>query len=202
MTVPAAAVQCASALIRDDGTGGRRGLGHPFLHFKFFLRSSNTYSIGSIVKINRLMQRNIRNTFFDMHWCFPISKKAPRPLLLTCTRPALHALTTRVSSLMAIYSVVPSTANRSYFEKPCKVKMWNLVTNIESLFLRILLMKNMSFTDELFKFPFLLFTTWPPTLNALSPAPPVDIMQNVYLYILQDHWVLDTPICHRLSVVS
>jgi len=123
MTVPAAAVQCASALIRDDGTGGRRGLGHPFLHFKFFLRSSNTYSIGSIVKINRLMQRNIRNTFFDMHWCFPTSKKAPRLLLLACTRPALHALTTRVSSLMTIYSVVPSTANRSYFEKPCKVKM-------------------------------------------------------------------------------
>ena len=94
-----------------------------------------------------------------------------------------------------IQSFISFKAKRTFFLKPYKVKMWNIVTNIEGFFLRALLMKSTSFADELLKFAFLLFTTWPPTLNTLSPASPVDIMQNVYLYIFQDHWVSDTPIC-------
>ena len=67
--------------------------------------------------------------------------------------------------------------------------MWNLVASIERFFLSALLMKSMSLTNELFKFAFLLFVTWPPIINTSSLAALVDIMQNVYLYILQDHWL-------------
>jgi len=95
----------------------------------------------------------------------PSLKKVSPPLLLTRTRPALSALPTRVSSLMEIYAIIYFKANRSFFEKPWKVKMWNLASNIECFFLRALLKKSMSFSNELFEFAFLLFTTWPPIIN-------------------------------------
>jgi len=136
------------------------------------------------------MKKNLHK-FFGMRWWSPTLKKVSPPLLLTRTRPALSSLPTRVLSLMEIYAIVHFKTNRSFFEKPWKVKMWNLASNIECFFLRALLKMSMSFTNELFEFAFLLFITWPPIINTRSSA----ITQHVYLYILQDHWVPGTAIC-------
>ena len=67
--------------------------------------------------------------------------------------------------------------------KPC----WSTL-NASFLSLRELLKKTTLFTDELFKFGFLLFTTRPAMLNTYSLAALVAITQN-------DHCDLETPCC-------
>jgi len=63
-----------------------------------------------------------------------------------------------------------------------KVKMWNLLVNLQCfvLSLKALLKKSVPFTDKLFKFALLLFTTCLAILNACSLAALVTIMQYIF----------------------
>ena len=85
-----------------------------------------------------------------------------------------------VSSLVGIYSVLHFNANgRSWKALYCKVKTLNLV-KLQRFFHRVLLKKSTSFTEELFKFALLLFTTCWSQLNSRSLAALVAITQNVF----------------------